>query len=79
MAKKLQMTHVGYEIGVDARCTPNYRRLVLLRETKNHWIDDKGQKYRKPHGMVDVKWPMYRIDPSTIQVLPQMSQPVASH
>ncbi len=70
MAKQLQMTHVGYEIGVDARCHPDYRRRVLLRETKNHWVDAHGNKYRKAFGMSDVKWPMFRIDPNSIVLLP---------
>lgn len=70
MTKKLQMTHVGYEVGVDARCDPGYRRQVLLRETKNHWVDAHGNKYRKAFGMSDVKWPMYRIDLATIQLIP---------
>lgn len=60
-------THEGYEVGADSRTTANYRRKVILRETKTLWISADGRKYSKKHeGLVPGQWPMYQLDLATV-------------
>jgi len=63
-------THIAYEKGCDNRTPDNYRRIVLVRETKNFWITAKGTKYKKSHGVTLGNWPMYEIVLKSIKPLP---------
>jgi hypothetical protein len=64
---KVDFTHTAYEVGVDARTTKNYRRKVLLRETKTMWISKDGRRYLKRSGGYTAgDWPMFKLDIETI-------------
>ena len=64
---KVYFTHTAYEVGVDARTTKNYRRKVLLRETKTMWISKDGRRYMKRRdGYTAGDWPMFKLDIETI-------------
>ena len=57
----------GYEYGVDNRTMPNYKRKVMLRETKTMWISKCGRRYSKKNGgRVLGSWPMYYLDLNTV-------------
>jgi len=55
---------------VDARTPDSYRREVLLRETKNFWVNTSGVKYRRPDGHCTGNWPMYRLITESVKPLP---------
>ncbi len=65
MSKKL--THIGIIKGCDARTPRDYKRTVLLRETKKFWIDRAGRKFRKGNGYGMGPWPMYDLDLDSIK------------
>lgn len=61
------MTHYGFLKGSDARTQANYKQKVKLRETKNFWVDEYGNKYRKSNGRkTNSKWAMYYLDVESI-------------
>jgi hypothetical protein len=64
--RKNKFTHTGILRGYDARTPDNYRRKMLLRETKNFWVTQFGAKYRKDTGRGMGDWPMYKLDLKTI-------------
>lgn len=67
----MTFTHTAYEVGVDARTPKNYRRKVLLRETKTMWISKDGRRYMKQRdGCVAGDWPMLMLDLETLTSLP---------
>ena len=68
---KKTFTHIGIVRGCDARTNPNWRRRVLLRETKRYWITNKGRRFHKT-GFVGAgvgEWPLYRLIPESIEKL----------
>ena len=61
------MTHYGFLKGSDARTKDNYKQKVKLRETKNFWVDEHKNKYRKSNGRkTNSKWAMYYLDVESI-------------
>jgi len=67
----MKFTHTAYEVGVDARTPNNYRRKVILRETKTMWISKDGRRYMKRRdGRVAGAWPMLMLDLETLTSLP---------
>ena len=61
-------THEGYEFGFDARMPDNYKRKVILRETKTLWISKCGKRYsKKRNGRVSGVWPLVYLELSTIK------------
>lgn len=65
MTKK--STHIGTIKGNDARTPRDYKRTVLLRETKKFWIDRVGRKFRRTDGSGMGTWPMYDLDLDSIK------------
>lgn len=67
MNKKL--THVGYVIGCNSTMPKDYKRKVLLRETKTTWVTEHGSKYRKDSGRISPRdvWAGLRLDLSSIK------------
>lgn len=63
------LTHKGYVVGVDARTPDGYKVLRKLRETKNFWITERGEKYRKHNGYSIGKWPVYKLDLNSVVAL----------
>lgn len=68
---KNKFTHQGYIVGCDARTPSSFSRLVRLRETKNFWITEHGNKYHKRgfagSGVGD--WPLYKLQTETMSKL----------
>ncbi len=63
----MEFTHTAYEVGVDARTPKNYRRKVLLCETKTMWISKDGRRYMKRSGGYTAgDLPMFKLDIETI-------------
>lgn len=57
---KDKFTHQGVLIGANACIPDNYRRKVLLRETKNFFVTKHGTKYHKDgQGVGD--WPKFHL------------------
>lgn len=60
---KYKWTHFAIQVGQDARTPKSYFRSVLLRTTKNYYVDEKGFKYYRNSfvgcGVGD--WARYRI------------------
>jgi hypothetical protein len=63
-----RFTHTGVVVGVDARVRRDFRRKVLLRETKTLWVSSGGSRYRKfADGRTSEDWPMYMLDLGSIE------------
>lgn len=63
----MKLTHTGLLRG-DAR-TGDQRPKVMLRETKNFWVDAYGSKYRKTSGwkVTSEKFPLWHLDVATVK------------
>lgn len=63
------LTHKGIMRGSDRRTPEGYHFTILLRETKNFWVDEHGVKYRKKTGtkVPRESFPMYYLDISSIK------------
>lgn len=64
-----KMTHTGIMRGCDARTPDNFKRKVMLRETKMYWMDQYNTRYRKTDGRTRGDWPMYRLDLDSVTSL----------
>jgi hypothetical protein len=64
---KNKFTHTGTLIGADSRTPRHYTFTTRLRETKNHWIAESGNKYRKHTGWGVGDWPLYYLDINSIK------------
>ena len=63
----MRFTHTGYVIGCDSRTSPDYKRVVLLRETKTMFISKCGSRFsKKKNGRVFGIWPKYKLDLDSI-------------
>ena len=77
--KNIKFTHIGYVTGCDSRICPEYRRKILLRETKYFWISKDGQRYcKKKFGRTPGDWPMYKIELDSIQPIEGLNDPEAA-
>ena len=63
------MTHVGVMVGVDARTPRDYQEEIFLRETRNFWVNQYGNKFSKSDGYRPGSWPMYKLLLETIKPL----------
>ena len=60
--------HVGYIVGCNASIRNEYRRKVLLRETKDMWIAEHGAKFNKRTlHMVCVGQPIYKLESEPVK------------
>ena len=67
------LTHKGIIKGSNACVAKDYRREVLLRETKLWWVTFSGVKYRKENGlppMSDMNYHNYKLILSSVEELP---------
>jgi len=62
------LDHVGYIVGHCASIRNEYRRKVLLRETKTVWITEYGTKFNKRTlHMVCLGRPMYKLESEPVK------------
>lgn len=66
------LTHRGKVLGCDARTALGFNQWVKLRETKTMWVDHHGKRFQKKSGRSPGKWPMYRLDLDSINLLPSV-------
>ncbi len=68
MACKTRLTNTGIIEGCDRRMPDGYRKEILFRETKLHWVDDYGRKFSKARDVFMIgEWPMYRLDLESVR------------
>jgi len=67
---KVKFTHIGILEGCDARTPKDYKREIKLRETKNFWVSEAGNKYRK-NGWGVGDWPLYCLKIDSIRPIEQ--------
>jgi hypothetical protein len=66
-------THTGYIVGCDARTPRDWKRMVLLRETKKWWVAEDGTKWTKRWGSrvgEQHSWPMYCLKLDSVLAVP---------
>lgn len=64
---KTEFTHKAFQVWCYGGTDTSYKEEILLRETKKLFISNDGRRFRKINGYQPGKWPIFRLDMSSIR------------